>query len=232
MKSPPAAAITSTPYPVFLDLYGVRVLVVGGGAVAARKVGGLVAPFARVTVVSPEFNEELLALEKKLRRKCIFPLKLIKRPFKPADLRGQRLVFAATDDPALNARICRAAQTKGLLANCAAPPEAGNFAVPATVHRGLFCLAISTGGTSAALAAHWRKRLEKIVGEESGWLTYLLWKKRREAKARIADPQARRELLTALGQPHWAPKIRKHGVEYVERRMNALVDRAAKAAAK
>jgi siroheme synthase-like protein len=216
---------------VFLELHGVPVLVVGGGAVAARKVADLALSHARVTIVSPAMNEELIALGKVMRAST-FPLKLIKRRFRPGDMRGMRLIFAATDDPVLNARICRTAQAKRLLANCAAPPEAGNFAVPATVRRGLFCLAISTGGTSAALAAHWRERLEKITGNEWGTLASLLWKKRREVKTRIADADIRREVLTTLGHPYWAVKIKKSGIKAIERRMDALIASAATASDK
>jgi len=217
LNSPPVP-----PYPIFLGLSGVPVLVVGGGAVAARKVGDLVASGAQVTLVAPEFDGKLLTLA----RRRGSTVKLIKRAFRMSDVKAQRLVIAATNDAGLNERISAAARKNGLLVNCAAPPEAGNFAVPAAVRRGNFCIAISTSGASAALAAHWRQRLEKIVGVEWGTLARLLVKMRDRAKSRIADPASRRALLRKLGKPHWAAKIKKLGAKEVERRMSALFEAA------
>lgn len=210
---------SSAPYPAFLDLRGVPVVVVGGGKVAARKVADLLDAGARVNVVSPDFDPDISTLKSQ-------SLTLVQRFFRPSDLKGQRLVFAATNNPDLNATICATAEKKGVWSNCAAPPEAGSFAVPATVRQGQFCLAISTGGASPALTAHWRKRLEKIVGAEWGELAALLQAMRAEAKAQIADPEKRRALLSELGKPHWARKIKKYGINEVKRQMKAMIAKA------
>jgi siroheme synthase-like protein len=218
-------------YPIFLDIRGLPVLVVGGGAVAARKVADLVQSGASVVLVSPLIDAAIVALKEQRDATGLGSLRILKRKYRPADLTGKRLVFAATDNVGLNREICDAAQAAGALANCAAPPEAGIFSVPANVRRGAFCLAVSTGGASAALAVHWRKRLEKIAGPEWGDLVELLDKKRLDAKARVADPAARRVLLSALGQAHWAAKIKKLGVAEVERRMDAAIAKVERRAA-
>jgi len=227
LNSPTDRSNAAWNYPIFLDLQNVPVLVVGGGDVAARKVDDLIMSNAQVTIVSPQISENLTkclrAGSKKHPR-----AKHIKRAYKSSDLRGHRLVFAATDNEALNERICQEVRRRGLLANCAAPPEAGNFSVPGTVKRGLLCLAISTGGTSAALAAHLRKALDEIFGDEWSSLTALLAKKRNEVRARITDPEIRRMLLTALGHPSWAGHIKKKGVKFVERQMAKLISSAAR----
>ena len=216
------------PYPIFLDIRGLPVLVVGGGAVAARKVADLVDCGAHVVVVAPHVDAALLALGAANARS----LRVFKRTFRKSDLKGRRLVFAATDNVALNRDICDAAQAAGALTNCAAPPDAGIFSVPAHVRRGAFCLAVSTGGASAALASHWRKRLEKMAGPEWGLLVELLDQKRSDAKARVSDPEARRALLSALGQPQWAVKIKKLGVAEVARLMDAAIAKVERRAAR
>lgn len=215
-------------YPIFLDIRDWPVLVVGGGSVAARKVADLVESGASVRVVSPMMDASILALNAELsasNSKFAGRLRLMKRKYRGSDLNGMRLVFAATDNGALNQDVCNAAQALGALANCAAPPDAGNFTLPGMVRRGAFCLAVSTGGASAALSAHWRKRLEKIAGAEWGELVALLEKKRLDVKTRIGEPEARRTLLSSLGQAHWAAKVKKFGVDEVERRMNTAIDK-------
>lgn len=221
-------------YPILLDVACMPVLVVGAGSVALRKVGTLLECGAHVTVVSPHFDPILTKLHAKFRsrksgkRRLGAMLELKRRKFRPSDVKGPWLVYAATDDPELNEWICNAAHGSSAWANCATPPEAGIFAVPATVRRGVFSIAISTGGASAALSAYWRKRLEKLVGDEWGELAALLLRKRDEVKARVNDPDARRTLLTRLGKGHWAAKIRKFGVAEVARRMNVLIAKTAK----
>ncbi|MEI6234600.1 MAG: bifunctional precorrin-2 dehydrogenase/sirohydrochlorin ferrochelatase [Planctomycetota bacterium] len=218
-------------YPIFLDIRSMPVLVVGGGAVAARKVADLVESGARVVVVSPAFDPGILELEANVGAHG-GTLKLSKRLYRPGDLKGRKLVFAATDNVALNQSICKAAHALGSLANCAAPPEAGSFALPGMVRRGAFCLAVSTGGASAALSAHWRKRLDAIAGPEWGELVALLEKKRLEVKARVSDPALRRTVLSSLGRAHWAVKVKKLGVADVERRMDDVIDKTVARAGK
>lgn len=222
-------------YPIFLDIRKLPVLVVGGGAVAARKVADLVESGARVVVISPRVDAAILALKEQKGRGGageMGSLRIVKRAYRPADLKGRRLVFAATDNVILNREICAAAQAAGAFSNCAAPPDAGLFSVPATVRRGSFCLAVSTGGASAALAAHWRKRLEKIAGPEWGELVELLDRKRLDVKTRVPDPEARRDVLSSLGAPRWAALIKKLGVAEVERRMDAVIAKVERRAAR
>ena len=208
-------------YPANLALKGVGALVVGGGEVALRKTRSLLEAEARVIVIAPEFHAAFSALK---RAKG---LRLIRRVFKPADMSRARLVFAATHDSALNSRIARAAIKKGLLVNVAAPPEAGNFHVPASIHRGRLSIAISTGGASAALARSLREQIERTVGDEWGELAGLLDERRATLLAKISDTVARHELLCELGSAKWARRIKARGVKNTAREMDAVI-RAAK----
>lgn len=141
-------------YPLFLDLTDQPVTVVGGGKVATRKARSLLAAGASVTVISPDATSAIQRLKK---------IRWLRRPYRQGDLRGARLVVAATDNLDVNRRVCSEARRRKLLVNCAAPPEAGNFIVPSVVRHGAFTIAISTGGASPSMAKALRKKLERTL---------------------------------------------------------------------
>lgn len=143
-------------YPVFFDLRGRPVLVVGAGKVALRKTRGLVEAGARVTVVAPRWEPEFERL----------PVTLVKRAFGERDVEGAFLVFAATDNREVNRAAGGAARARGIPANVAdALPEC-DFLAPARVRRGNVQVAISTSGENPRLAAGLRRRIEEALGPE------------------------------------------------------------------
>jgi precorrin-2 dehydrogenase/sirohydrochlorin ferrochelatase len=144
-------------YPIFLDLTGQPVVIVGGGAVATRKLRALLRAGAKAIVIAPDAGSAIrrLAGQKRIRWQ--------RRRYRHGDLRRARLVIAATDDLLVNARVCAEAKRCRLLVNCAAPPDAGNFHVPATARCGQMVLAISTGGASPAFAKLLRRDLEHFL---------------------------------------------------------------------
>jgi len=141
-------------YPIFLKLESVPCLVVGGGTVAARKVRGLLAAGARVTVVSPEATAEMASLA--LAGKIAWQ----RRPFAAGDLAGFRLAIAATSSKAVNARVYEEAARLGIPVNAVDDPQHSSFFVPSVVRRGLLTLAISTSGAVPYLARRLREHLE------------------------------------------------------------------------
>ena len=153
------------PYPVNLIVAGRRCLVVGGGDVAARKVAGLIACGARVKVVAPSVCEDIR------REAGVF---WEERPYRRADLDGQRLVISATDDPAVNAAVYRDAEAAGVWVNGADDPAHCSFTLPSVVRRGALQVTVSTGGRSPALARWLRERLESEIGPEYEVLLDLL----------------------------------------------------------
>lgn len=140
-------------YPIFLDLKDRPVLVVGAGTVALRKTRGLVDAGARVTVVAPDVLREFDDL----------PVRVMRRPFRAADLGGAVLVFAATDDRHVNHRIGIAAKGRTIFANIADSAEECDFVVPARVEHGDVQIAVSTGGKSPRLSAELRRKLESLL---------------------------------------------------------------------
>lgn len=146
-------------YPMFLDLRDQPVIVIGAGKVATRKIRTLLAAGARVTVISPAATAAIRQLAGRRRT-----VRWLRRCYRRGDLAGARLVVAATDDLAVNERICAEARRRRQLVNCVAPPSAGNFIVPALARRGGITLAISTGGASPAFAKKLRRDLERFLG--------------------------------------------------------------------
>ena len=147
-------------YPICLDITHRHCIVIGGGKVAARKAQGLLDHQARVTMISPELGEESAALHAKNL------LTWLDRPYREGDLADAFLVIAATDDPEVQECIHAEAEKNNILLNVADVPKWCNFILPATVRRGDFSLAISTGGKSPALAKRMRKDLENQFGPE------------------------------------------------------------------
>jgi precorrin-2 dehydrogenase/sirohydrochlorin ferrochelatase len=147
-------------YPLFLDLTNQSAVVIGAGSVAMRKIRTLLKAEAVVTVISPHATPSIRRFAQTKR------VRWVRRRYRRGDLRGARLVIAATDDSTVNQIICAEANRRKLLVNCIVPPSAGNFFVPSLVRRGGISLAISTGGASPAFAKRLRVDLEHFLGDE------------------------------------------------------------------
>jgi siroheme synthase-like protein len=149
-------------YPVFLDLSERLAVVVGGGAVAGRKIRGLLeAGAGRVRVVAPEIDPTLpLTLER------------VAEPYRAEHLQGAGLVFAATNDPAINEAVSRDARQLGIWVNRVdrgegGPKEqqsGGDFLTPAVLRRGPIRVAVSAG--APALSARIRDRIGEWIDPE------------------------------------------------------------------
>ncbi len=142
-------------YPLFCNLQGKRVLVVGGGRVACRKVEALLPSGASVVVVSPEVVPELeqMAAEGDIQWE--------KRSFQPDDCQDVWLIIAATDDEDVQKIVFSQAEKRRIFCNVVDEPKRCSFIVPSQVRRGDLVLAISTAGQSPAVAKALRKRLER-----------------------------------------------------------------------
>ena len=165
-------------YPIFLELKGRPCLVVGGGSVAARKVEGLLAAGARVTVVSPSLDPDLAKLVSERR------IVHVDRPYQHIDFKGYAVVIAATDDAAMNERVAADARQSGVLVNVVDKPALCDFIVPSVVRRGDVVLAVSTGGLSPALARWLREEMESYLSEDFERLAQLLAEVRVELRER------------------------------------------------
>ena len=171
-------------YMACLDLRGRSCLVVGGETVAAEKAAGLLECDARVTVVAPRIEESIRQL----------PVTLEVRPFEPADVDGQLLVIAATDDRSVNEAVSSAAAARPPRCNVADDPELCSFILPAIVRHDPILVGVSTGGASPALAQRIRSDIAELVGPEHARLARQLAALRPWAKRTLPTYAERRRL--------------------------------------
>jgi len=166
-------------FPISLKLAGRRCLVVGGGAVALRKVLDLLAAGARVRVVSFRFDRRMEALSGDAR------VELVRRGFEQSDVDGSLLVIAATDDREVNRKVASAARRFGVLVNVVDSPEECDFFIPAILREGGVEIAVSTGGRSPAMSAYLRDKIRELIGPEYSRLAELLGRMRPRIKERV-----------------------------------------------
>ena len=180
-------------YPIYADLTGRAVLVVGGGVVAARKVGALLERQIRVTVVAPEICPQLQELTDDS------DLVIHQRSYQTGDLAEHWLVIAATDDSKLNQKVFAEAAEARIFCNVVDEPKLCTFHVPAAVRQGLLQIAISTGGASPALAKRIRQELQEQFGAGYGELLEGLLELRNCFRKKYPEDAARRrELLESF----------------------------------
>jgi precorrin-2 dehydrogenase/sirohydrochlorin ferrochelatase len=179
-------------YPAFLDLRGRRCLVVGGGAVAERKVGALLDAGARVVIVSPTLTSRLRALvsDGTVEHRA--------RSFRCHDTAGCALVVAATGEGAVDDAVAAAARRVRALVNVVDRPAACDFILPSVLRRGDLQIAVSTGGKSPALAREIRRRLEVQIDDEYGELVTRVGNARARLRARRLAPTARMKAADRL----------------------------------
>ncbi len=155
-------------YPVNLVLQGRRVLVVGGGAVAARKVDGLLACGADVVVVAPVVSPAIHGLAAAGR------LRLHERPYQAADLDDTWLAVTATDDRNVNRAVFEDGEARRIWVNAADDPGSCSFTLPSVVRQGPVMVTVATGGHSPALATWLSRHVAGELGPEYAQLAALL----------------------------------------------------------
>jgi uroporphyrin-III C-methyltransferase/precorrin-2 dehydrogenase/sirohydrochlorin ferrochelatase len=171
--------------PVFLRIKQQRVLVVGGGQVALRKVQMLLRAEARIRLVAPDIDPELKQLLKDRTHQ------VEERAFFEQDLEGCKLAIAATADSATNMAVSMAASKRNMPVNVVDQPELCTFIFPSIVDRSPVVVAVSSGGTSPVLARLLRARLETFIPSSYGQLASLLGQYRAQVKRRFASTAQR-----------------------------------------
>jgi len=191
-------------FPVFLKLAGRRVLVVGGGLVAASKLRGLLDADATVVVVAPDVVEEIAAA----------PVEILRRPFVPEDLEGISFVVAAAP-PAVNREVAAAAHPRGLFVNAVDDMENATAYMGAIVRRAGVTMALSTDGEAPALAGLMREALEALLPDDlDAWVSSAR-EARRDWLARGVPMAERRPLLLEALVALYEKRAREQEVESV-----------------
>ena len=206
------------PYSVSLNLEETPCLVVGGGAVALRKVESLIAAGARVKVVSPEVAPEIEALEE---------VEIARRKFRLDDLPGRFLVISATDDREVNEKVAGEARRRGILVNVVDVPDLCNFFVNSQVRRGDLTISVSTGGASPALAKRIRKELERQYGEEYADFLSLMRGYRPTIIREVTDPERRSRVFKALAAARIEDVCRNEGEAAARKAIEQVINEGA-----
>lgn len=161
-------------YPVFLDLDDVRVLVVGGGRIGARKADGLAAAGAKVRLVASEVSDHVVRSRMAEVRE---------KRFDASDLDDMRLVVTATGDFGVDQSISSAARAREIWTNAADQPVDCEWILPAITRSGRVTGAISTDGASPALAGYLRDRLAEILDDRVAEIADILAAERTAVQA-------------------------------------------------
>jgi siroheme synthase-like protein len=197
-------------YPVGLVVKRRKCLVVGGGRVAARKIGGLLACGAAVTVVAPEVHVAMGELASSGAIAAIDepPLDVQIRPYRTGEAADYVLVVSATGNSTVDHAVHRDATGAGVWVNVADDPARCSFVLPAVARDGEVSVAVSTAGASPALAVWLRDRVVAALGPGLGDLASLLAQGRRRVQSQGRSTEEI-DWRTMLDGP--LPEMVRHG---------------------
>ena len=148
-------------YPIFLKAENLNILIIGGGNVAEEKLRFLLksSPNANVTMVSPMYRHQTIALANK------FEIEMILARYHKRFLKGKHIVIATTDIPSVNIKIYEHCRKKSKLINVADNPPYCDFYMGGIVTKGNVKVAISTNGKSPTTAKRLRQFFEEVLPE-------------------------------------------------------------------
>jgi precorrin-2 dehydrogenase/sirohydrochlorin ferrochelatase len=218
-KTPPASRTASVThyFPVFLNLHGKKVVVIGGGQVAERKIHALLKVCKDITVISPAVTKMIERMGQSGE------IKLMQRQYRKDDVRKAFLAVAATDSFNINQQVSRDAPC---LVNVVDMPDLCNFIVPSVIKRGALTIAVSTSGISPALSKSIRKELERMYGPAFSEYLKSLKTIRAEAKKRIAEQNERSEFLKSVASEKMIKILREKGCKEAKKNAKDLLKKA------
>lgn len=176
---------TPADFPIFLRLAGQRVVIVGGGQVALRKLRRVLRSGAQAELVANRLHADVAALVAQGQARHVA------EQFQPQQLDGCAFVFAATDNAALNARVAEAAKQRGIFVNVVDNAQLSSAISPAIVDRTPVTIAVSSGGTAPVLARRLREDIERRLPAELGALARFIGRTRGYIKNRLPQPARR-----------------------------------------
>ncbi|EMJ90657.1 precorrin-2 dehydrogenase/sirohydrochlorin ferrochelatase family protein [Leptospira alstonii] len=185
----------SRKYPAFLNLENKNILLIGGGKVALEKLPHLLESGAKITLITLEACREVVQILEKHPE-----IKVEYRSVEFSDLQGRALVFSATNDSNLNARLTDYAHSWKIWINCADDPSNCDFYSAAVLDRGPVRVAISTEGNFAGISRVVKTTLEELIPDEHEGEFKELMQLRKELKTILPDTELRRKVLKDLLQ--------------------------------
>jgi uroporphyrin-III C-methyltransferase / precorrin-2 dehydrogenase / sirohydrochlorin ferrochelatase len=188
-------------FPIFVDLDGRDVLIVGGGEKALQKLRLLSKSGAHIRLVAAEFSAGVRELSRGAK------VTLTGRSFAPSDLAGAAVIFAADDDAGINSDVARTAREQGLLHNVVDGPAESSFIMPAIVDRDPVVVAIGTEGAAPVLARETKARVEAWLPANFGRVAEAAMALRHRVQEALSNPVARRRIWEALLHGAWRSSI-------------------------
>ena len=204
-------------YPVFLDIKDQKVIIVGGGAVAERKVENLLTYGCRIYITAHHLTYYLTTLvtQGKIHR--------VEYNEIHAHMEDAFMAIAATDDPHINREVSVMAKKQRVLINAVDQPDDCSFIVSSVVKRGDLHIAISTGGKSPALAKRIRKELESHFGEEYGVLVDIMGLIRKKILALDKPQTQNKELFEKLANADLSEIIKKDDLQGLKKALTSIL---------
>ena len=181
-------------FPFFIDITDAPCLVVGGGAVAYRKVEALLPFSPNIMVVAPRIEEELWGLQEQNLIKCC------QREIQNEDIKGMRFAIAATNDNKLNQEIFKLCNEEKILVNVVDQSELCGFYFPSIVKKGELVVGVSSGGNSPTLAKETRKKIEGVLPDFYETLNEQMSQVRNYLKTTSLPINIRANILEAIYQ--------------------------------
>ncbi len=207
-------------YPLFLDLKNKKAVIVGGGSVAERKTATLLDAGASVEVVSPAVTRRLqeYATESRILHK--------KRKYRKGDLKNAFLAVICTSSGEVNLKAANDAKSHDgrVLVNVVDNPSEGNFIVPSSLTRGPLTIAISTEGTSPAVAKAIKKELQEVYNADFAKYLKLLRSLRNKVLTEVSDEKKRERILKRFSSQKILDILRKKGFKAASKEMLSLLD--------
>lgn len=200
-------------FPLFADLAGRPVLVVGGGSVAARKVNLLLKAHAQVRLVARKLNAELTALE--AENKVLW----IAKEFNAEQLRTAFFVIAATNDETLNHRIFHLAESQHKLVNVVDDQPHCSFIFPSIIDRSPIQIAISSAGKAPVLARLLREKLEALLPQSLGDVAEISGKWRDAVKSKLKSVTERRRFWEKMFNGRFANLVKNRQFDQAEQEL-------------
>nr|WP_218644917.1 MULTISPECIES: siroheme synthase CysG [unclassified Acinetobacter] len=174
-------------FPISLKLQQQPCLIVGGGHIAYRKAVLLAKAGAKVDVLAPEIDVNLLQLVQQSQGQYVQDV------FSPSTaLRHYRLVIAATDNNLVNQQVFAACEAENVLVNSVDDPPHCRFMVPAIIDRSPLVISVASNGTSPVLSRQIRTQLESTIPHGMGKLAEFSGQWRAAVKQKIVNPDERR----------------------------------------
>jgi precorrin-2 dehydrogenase/sirohydrochlorin ferrochelatase len=184
-----------------LDVTDRQIVIIGGGAVAARKAAGLAdAGAKKIRVIATEFRADFPPIVER-----------VTRPYAPGDLKDAVLVFAATDSATINDAVVADARALGILVCRADAGESGDFSTPAKFQSGSITVTVSAG--SAALSAMVRDELEARFDPAWSAMADAMKQLRPIIKSAGIEAYDRAEIFRRLATPQAMVVLRDKGID-------------------